>query len=140
MNKVILMGNLGQDPVLHETTTGSSIAAFSLATKGGKDAEGNEITEWHNIKAFSKQAAFASEHLKKGTKILLEGKLQTSKWQDKTSGENRSRTEIIAWGFEFCEPKQNHSPSQNHAKKDAKEPLNGELYKADEGFEDDIPF
>ena len=139
MNKVILMGNLGQDPVLHETTTGDSIAAFSLATKGGKDADGNEITEWHNIKAFKKQAAFASKHLKKGTKILLEGKLATSKWQDKTSGETRSRTEIIAWGFEFCEPKHNPSSSQNPAKTDAKEPLNGELYKAND-INDDIPF
>lgn len=139
MNKVILMGNLGKDPVLHETTTGGSIAAFSLATQEGKDKEGNQLTEWHDIKAFNNQAAFANEHLKKGTKILLEGKLQTSKWEDKQSGENRSRTEIVAFRFEFVEPKQNHSPSQNPAKTDAKEPLNGELYKAND-INDDIPF
>ena len=134
------MGNLGQAPVLHQTANGREVAAFSLATKGGKDAEGNELTEWHNIKAFEKQAQLANQFLDKGMKILLEGKLQTSKWQDKQSGENRSRTEIIAFRFEFCEPKQNHSRPQNHAKKDAKEPLNGELYKADEGLPDDIPF
>jgi single-strand DNA-binding protein len=99
LNKVILIGNLGKDPELSYTASGVAVARFSIATgERWKDQEGNfqERTEWHNIVAWRKLAEICGQYLKKGSKVYLEGKLQTRSWDDKNTGVKRYTTEIIA--------------------------------------------
>jgi single-strand DNA-binding protein len=98
LNKVLLIGNLGKDPELSYTASGVAVAKFSVATgERWKDQEGNvqERTEWHNIVAWRKLAEICGQYLKKGSKVYLEGKLQTRSWDDKNTGQKRYATE--AW-------------------------------------------
>ena len=98
VNKVILLGNLGKDPEVKYTQSGMAIARFSLATtERAKDKDGNwqDKTEWHNLVAFQRTAEIVGEYLKKGRSCYVEGKLQTSSWDDKESGQKKYRTEII---------------------------------------------
>jgi len=97
INKVILVGNLGQDPEARFTQAGTAVTSLSLATsERWKDKEGNmqESTEWHRIVAWGKLAEICSEYLKKGQQIYAEGKLQTRKWQD-NDGNDRYTTEVV---------------------------------------------
>lgn len=99
VNKVILIGNLGKDPEIKYTPSGTPVAKFTLATNErykDKGGEWQERTEWHNIVAWQKLAEIVGEYLKKGSKAYVEGRLQTSSWEDKQSGEKKYRTEIIA--------------------------------------------
>jgi single-strand DNA-binding protein len=98
VNKVILIGNLGKDPEVKYTPSGMAVARFTLATnERTKDKDGNwqDKTEWHNLVAFQRTAEIVGEYLKKGRSCYVEGKLQTSSWDDKESGQKRYRTEII---------------------------------------------
>jgi single-strand DNA-binding protein len=98
VNKVTLIGNLGKDPEVKYTPSGMAIARFTLATNDRfKDKEGNwqDKTEWHNLVAFQRTAEIVGEYLKKGRTVYVEGKLQTSSWDDKESGQKKYRTEII---------------------------------------------
>ena len=98
LNKVLLLGNLGKDPELSYTASGIAVAKFSIATnERWKDAEGNfqERTEWHNIIAWRKLAEICGQYLKKGSKVYLEGKIQTRSWDDKNTGAKRYATEVI---------------------------------------------
>jgi single-strand DNA-binding protein len=99
VNKVILVGNLGQDPEVKYTASRVPVARFSLATNEGfKDQSGEfqERTEWHSVVAWQKVAEIVGEFVSKGSRIYVEGKLQTSEWKDRLSGEKRYRTEIVA--------------------------------------------
>lgn len=99
LNKVTLIGNLGKDPELRYTNSGVPVATFSLATnETWKDSDGNtqERTEWHNIVAWQKLAEICGEWLKKGSKVYIEGRLQTRSWDDKTTGQKRYMAEIVA--------------------------------------------
>ena len=99
VNKVILIGNLGKDPEIKYTPSGTAVAKFSLATNESfKDKSGQwqERTEWHNIVAWDRLAEIVGEYVKKGSKLYLEGRIQTSSWDDKESGQKKYRTEIIA--------------------------------------------
>ena len=98
VNKVILIGNLGKDPEVKYTPSGMAVARFTLATNDRyKDKEGNwqDKTEWHNLVAFQRTAEIVGEYLKKGRTCYVEGKLQTSSWDDKETGQKKYRTEII---------------------------------------------
>ncbi len=98
VNKVILLGNLGKDPEVKYTQTGMAVARFSLATSDRvKDKDGNwqDRTEWHNLVAFQRTAEIASEYLKKGNKVYIEGRLHSDSWDDKETGQKKYRTEII---------------------------------------------
>lgn len=98
VNKVILVGNVGKDPEVKYTSGGTAIAKFSLATaERFKDKSGDwqDRTEWHNVVAWGKLAEIAGQYVKKGSKLYLEGRLQTTSWDDK-SGEKKYRTEINA--------------------------------------------
>lgn len=99
VNKVILIGNLGNDPEMKYTASGSAIANLTLATseqwKDKDSGEQKEKTEWHRIVAFGKLAEIIGEYCKKGGQVYIEGKLQTRKWQDK-EGQDRYTTEIVA--------------------------------------------
>ena len=97
VNKVILIGNLGKDPEVKYTPSGTPIARFSLATnERTKDKEGNwtDRTEWHNIVAFQRTAEIAGEYLKKGRTVYVEGRIHTDTWDDKETGQKRYKTEI----------------------------------------------
>ena len=99
VNKVILVGNLGKDPEVKYTPGGTAVAKFSLATNERyKDKEGQwqDRTEWHNIVAWQRLAEIAGEYLKKGRTVYIEGRLQTSSWDDKESGQKKYKTEIVA--------------------------------------------
>ena len=99
VNKVILIGNLGNDPDTRYTQGGSAIANISLATTSGwrdKDTgETQERTEWHRVVFFGRLAEIASEYLRKGSGVYVEGRLQTRKWQDQ-NGNDRYTTEVVA--------------------------------------------
>lgn len=99
VNKVILVGNLGKDPEIKYTPSGTPVAKFSLATNErykDKGGEWQDRTEWHNIVAWQRLAEIVGEYVKKGSKLYIEGRLQTSSWEDKQSGEKKYRTEIVA--------------------------------------------
>ena len=98
INKVILIGNLGADPELRYTQSGTAVATLSVATsRKWKDKENNpqEETEWHRVIVWAQSAEFCSNYLSKGSKVYVEGRLQTRKWQDQ-SGNDKYTTEIIA--------------------------------------------
>ena len=99
VNKVIIVGNLGNDPEVRYAQSGSAIANISVATsdswKDKTTGEKQERTEWHRIVMFNRLGEIAGEYLKKGSKVYIEGKLQTRKWQDQ-SGQDRYSTEIVA--------------------------------------------
>jgi single-strand DNA-binding protein len=98
VNKVILLGNVGKDPEMRATGTGTVIASFSIATSERfKDATGNwaDRTEWHNLVAFGKVAEIIRDYVKKGSKLYVEGSLRTSSWEDKTTSQKKYKTEII---------------------------------------------
>lgn len=104
VNKVILVGNLGRDPEVRTTPSGQPVAKFSLATnRRRRDKEGNrqDETEWHNIVCWGRQAEIAGEYLTKGKQIYVEGRIQTSSWEDRQSGEKKYRTEIICENFQM---------------------------------------
>lgn len=98
INKAIIVGNLGADPEVRYTQSGSPVATFNVATtERWRDQEGNqqESTEWHRIVAWRKLAEICGEYLHKGSRVYIEGKIQTRKWQDQ-SGNDRYTTEIVA--------------------------------------------
>ena len=99
INKVILIGNLGNDPDVRYTAGGAAVSNISLATteswKDRESGEQQEKTEWHRVVFFGKLAEIVAEYLKKGSQVYIEGRLQTRKWQDK-EGNDRYTTEIVA--------------------------------------------
>lgn len=97
LNKAILIGNLGQDPEIRTTPSGQTVATFSIATGEkfkNKAGESEERTEWHNIVLWGKLAEIARDYLHKGKSVYIEGRIQTSKWEDK-EGNTRYRTEVV---------------------------------------------
>lgn len=98
VNKVILIGTLGQDPEVKYLQNGNAVANISLATSESwndkQTGEKKEVTEWHRVVIFGKLAEIAGEYLRKGSKVYIEGKLQTSKWQDQ-QGVDRYSTEVV---------------------------------------------
>ncbi len=99
VNKVIVVGNLGQDPDTKYLPSGSAVTNISVATseswKDKQTGEKKERTEWHRVAAFGRLAEIMAEYLRKGSQVYIEGKLRTRKWQDK-NGNDRYTTEIIA--------------------------------------------
>ena len=98
LNKAMLIGHLGNDPEVRTTTSGQTVANFTLATNENfKDSSGNlqERTEWHRIIAWGKLAEICGQYLKKGRQVYVEGRLQTRSWDDPKSGDKKYATEII---------------------------------------------
>jgi single-strand DNA-binding protein len=99
VNKVILLGNLGKDPEVKYTPGGTPVAKITLATNErfkDKSGEWQDRTEWHNVVLWQRLAEIAGEYLKKGGKVYIEGRLQTRSWDDKTSGQKKYMTEVVA--------------------------------------------
>ena len=137
INKVILVGNLGRDPEIRSTASGTTQATFSIATSErweDKDSgEKREKTEWHRIVAWRRLAEICGNYLKKGSQVYIEGKLQTRKWTDQDNNE-RYTTEIIAQNLQILSSpgQQGGGYSQNFPDSLPEEPSDIP--------EDDIPF
>lgn len=107
VNKVILIGNLGADPEVRYSQNGTAIASFRMATTESwkkQDGSKEELTEWHRIVAFGRLGEICGEYLSKGSKVFVEGRLQTRKWQDR-DGNDRYTTEIVAREMKMLSPK-----------------------------------
>lgn len=100
INKVILVGNLGQDPETRYMPSGGAVCSFSVATSESwtdkQSGQKQERTEWHSISVFGRLAEICGEYLKKGSKVYVEGSLRTDKYQDKQTGQDRYSTKIVA--------------------------------------------
>ncbi len=104
LNKTFLFGNLTRDPEMKSLPNGTAVTQFSIATNRiYKDAQGakQEQVEYHNIVIFGRQAETSAQYLKKGQGVMIEGRIQTRSWDDKTTGEKKYRTEIIADSVQF---------------------------------------
>ncbi len=104
LNKAIVIGNLTRDPELRSLPSGIKVCTFSLATnRVWKDKNGarQEAADYHNVVVFGRQAETVAQYMKKGSSILVEGRMQTRSWDDKTSGEKKYRTEIVADRTQF---------------------------------------
>ena len=149
VNKVILVGNLGQPPEMRTSPNGSVVANLNIATgEAWKDQQGQlqERTEWHRVVMFGRTAEIARDYLHKGSKIYLEGRLQTRKWQDK-NGQDRYTTEIVAQEFQMLDRAQGDNsqgqgqpqPRQDRAAAQSNPQPSGAGY-SEIPFDDDIPF
>jgi len=134
VNKVILVGNLGQDPEVRSTTNGSAVTNITVATTESwndkNTGQKQEKTEWHRVVFFGRLAEIAGQYLSKGRQVYIEGRLQTRKWQDK-NGQDRYTTEIVANEMQMLgggEKKEQPQAGYNSA------PVDGD------DFDDDIPF
>ena len=107
MNRIILIGNIGNDPEIVNIESGNKIAKFSLATSDNyKDKNGQKVeqTDWHSITVFGKLADIVEQYFKKGNKVMVEGKSKTRSYETQ-NGEKRYVTEIVMSEFEFLTPK-----------------------------------
>lgn len=148
INKVIIIGNLGADPDVRYLPNGAPVANVSIATteawKNKQNGEREERTEWHRVIFFNRLAEIVKEYLRKGSKVYIEGRLQTRKWQDK-SGQDRYTTEIIANDMQMLDSRggNNNFSDTNFSSKSTSSNSNNnnipEPAGADE-FDDDIPF
>lgn len=149
INKVILIGNLGNDPDVRYTSGGSPVANISLATseswRDKETGDQQERTEWHRIVFFGRQAEIVSEYLRKGSKVYVEGRLQTRKWQDR-DGNDRYTTEIVANDMQMLDGRSGASEEapSGQTRKQAEAPPSGQQEappdKGGEFVDDDIPF
>jgi single-strand DNA-binding protein len=152
VNKVILIGNLGNDPEIRYTPSGSAVANLSLATsETWRDKQSGELqdrTEWHRLVFFNRLAEIVGEYLRKGSKIYVEGTLRTRKWQDK-SGIDRFTTEIIASEMHMLDSRSAGSNSGVERSQNTKEVPESTVsaetetdtdLPANDGGDDDIPF
>jgi single-strand DNA-binding protein len=146
LNKAIVIGNLTRDPELRSLPSGIKVASFSLATnRVWKDKNGSrqEAADYHNIVVFGRQAETVAQYMKKGNSMLVEGRMQTRSWDDKTSGEKKYRTEIVADRVQFG-PKGgasgfNQSKDQTSAQSNAEE-VDTIEYPEEDINPEDIPF
>ena len=142
VNKVILVGNVGKDPEVRYPQSGTPVANFSLATNErfkDRHDEWQERTEWHSIVAWQRLAEIVGEYVAKGSKVYVEGKLQTTSWEDRQSGERKYRTEIVVRDLLLLCSRENsggdhQGPTQNANENQAPHAGSGES-----GVED-IPF
>ncbi len=107
INKAILIGNLGADPEIRYTQAGKQVATFTVATSErwkGQDGQMQESTEWHKIVAWERLAEICGEFLNKGSRVYIEGRIQTRKWQDQ-DGNTKYTTEIVAREMKMLSPK-----------------------------------
>lgn len=134
VNKAIIIGNLGADPEVRYTQSGTAVANFNVATTErwkGQDGQMQEQTEWHRVVAFARLAEVCGEYLSKGSKVYVEGRIQTRSWNDK-DGNKRYTTEIVAKEMKMLDPK---GASSSAGSSYAEEPPPPEPR-----FGDDVPF
>jgi single-strand DNA-binding protein len=151
VNKVIIIGNLGAEPEVRRMPSGGAVTTLSIATsetwKDKQTGQSQERTEWHRIVFFNRLAEIAGEYLHKGSKVYVEGSLRTRKWQDKTSGQDRYTTEIVANSMQMLDGRGatasegeygdgQSSRGEQRSNQSSQEPAPMQL----DDFDDDIPF
>jgi single-strand DNA-binding protein len=142
VNKVILVGNVGKDPEVKYSPSGTPVAKFSLATNErfkNRNDQWQERTEWHSIVAWQRLAEIVGEYVAKGSKVYVEGKLQTTSWEDRQSGERKYRTEIVARDLLLLGPREtsggdHQRPAHNENEDQPSHAGSGEI------VDQDIPF
>jgi single-strand DNA-binding protein len=151
VNKVILVGNLGQDPEVKYLPNGGAVANITIATseswKDKNTGEQVDKTEWHRVVFFKRLAEIAGEYLKKGSKVYVEGKLQTRKWQDK-NGADHYTTEVVANEMQMLDSRgggsgdfnQNQKAPAQSSPQSSSQPQQAAYAPANNDFDDDIPF
>ena len=152
INKVILVGNLGAKPEIKYASNGNAISNLSVATSESwndkSTGQKQERTEWHRVSLFGKVAEIAGQYLDKGSKVYVEGKLQTRKWQDQ-NGQDRYTTEVVISGFSGTlqmldrrDDMNSSAPSQQSQPQAQSAPQTAPAITpvASDEFEDDIPF
>ncbi len=140
LNKAILIGNLTRDPELRSLPSGVKVCSFSLATnRVWKDKNGvrQESADYHNVVVFGRQAETVAQYMKKGSSILVEGRMQTRSWEDKTSGEKKYRTEVVADRTQFG-PKSSNAGFSPSKIEESASPKNSEAVDVIEYPEEDI--
>lgn len=139
INKVILVGNLGQDPETRYMPSGSAVTNFTVATneswKDKQTGEQKDRTEWHRVAMFNRLAEIAAEYLRKGSQVYIEGKLRTRKWQDR-DGNDRYTTEIIADEMQMLGGRGGGSAPMSQDPGPSSPPPQA----GPDDFDDDIPF
>ena len=135
LNKVLIIGNLGADPEIKYTQAGSPVANLSVATserwKDKNTGEQKEQVEWHRVVIFGRLAEIAEQYLKKGSKIFVEGKLQTRDWED-SEGKKRYTTEVVAREMTMLDSRGDSMENSSSASSSSK--------PSNDKFEEDIPF
>jgi single-strand DNA-binding protein len=143
INKAILIGNLGADPEIRHTAGGNAVTNLSLATSEGwrdrQTGEMQERTEWHRIVLFSKLAEVAGEYLRKGSKVYIEGRIQTRKWQDR-DGNDRYTTEVVANDMQMLDSRGGSEPLQDRGGGYGQSSAAAGAASDAGNLEDDIPF
>jgi single-strand DNA-binding protein len=140
INKAILIGNLGGDPETRQTAGGNAVTNFRIATsenwRDRQTGEQQERTEWHRVVLFGKLGEIAGEYLRKGSKVYIEGRIQTRKWQGQ-DGQDRWTTEIVANEMQMLDSRGDRAPSSGS---NSSQPTYGDPPSYNGGLEDDIPF
>ncbi|MGQ0586304.1 MAG: single-stranded DNA-binding protein [Gammaproteobacteria bacterium] len=143
INKVILIGNLGQDPETKSLPSGSAVTNIRVATtEGWKDkqtGEKKEHTEWHTVVFFDRLAEIAGQYLKKGSKVYIEGSLRTRKWQDK-SGNDRYTTEVRATEMQMLDSKGGGGGGGGYERSTSRAEAPAAAAVGEKLEDDDIPF
>ena len=141
INKVILVGNLGQDPEVKYTAGGAAVTTLSLATsESWKDKDtgsDQEKTEWHRVVLWRRLAEIAGEYLKKGSKVYIEGQLQTRKWEQ--DGQTRYTTEVVGRDMQFLDSR-GSSSSDSSSYEDTNQDMSSQNLPDSGITDDDIPF
>jgi single-strand DNA-binding protein len=144
VNKVILIGNLGADPEVRFTGSGTAVANFNIATTerfNNREGEKQERTEWHRIVMFGRQAEIAKEYLRKGRQVYIEGRLQTRQWEDQ-QGQKRYTTEVVCNNMQMIGSRGGGGgddfPSQDFPSDRA--PASAQTSGGGGGDDDDLPF
>lgn len=152
VNKVILIGNLGRDPEVRYMQSGDAIATLSIATtetwNDKQSGKRQEAVEWHRVQLFGKTAEVASQYLKKGSQVYVEGSIRTRKWQDKETGQDKFSTEIRGDRMQMLGGKgespsaADHSDDYDQQHKVSSAPRRQEAKPAPklDDIDDDIPF
>jgi single-strand DNA-binding protein len=146
INKAIIFGNLTRDPEIKALPSGSKVCSFSIATnRVWKDKSGakQEGTDYHNIVSFGRQAEIIAQYLRKGSSVYIEGRMQTRSWDDKSSGEKKYRTEIVADSIQFGPKSSGGGGAAPKGGAKADEPVEAPAsieYPEEEINPDDIPF
>ncbi|MBQ0724825.1 MAG: single-stranded DNA-binding protein, partial [Cycloclasticus sp.] len=140
--------NLGKDPDVRYMPNGAAVTSITVATsdswKDKSTGQPVEKTEWHNVVFYRKLAEIAGQYLKKGSKVYIEGSLKTSKWQDKETGNDRYKTEIVANEMQMLDSRgggsTEFSPSSSQGTNDNFKGAPAQPSAAMDDFDDDIPF
>ena len=147
INKVIVVGNVGQEPDVKQTTNGSTIVNLSIATSEswkGKDGNQQERTEWHRVVFFNRLAEIVEQFVKKGSKVYIEGSLRTRKWQK--DGQDRYTTEIVASEMQMLDSRGGVAGEESGVKSGFQSAAGDQSSpqvannSSQSGFDDDIPF